>query len=180
MAADITLKKKFIVEGQPDGFSDADVVRTRLFRQTFVNEGTVNEGDTFTSSEYLAAAKIPEGFIPEGVVVNVVKANASSSTLTVYAAKNATGIDNESAYNYEASDLVTLGTAALASAGKTYADIKPSATSSAVASGGGTPTITVASGKWLAGKNDYLVLKASADVDAEFEVALVGTWVTFP
>jgi hypothetical protein len=173
MSANIIIKKKFIVEGQPDGFSDADIVRTRLFRQTATFEGTLNEGDTFTSSDYLAAAKIPEGFVPEGIVVNVRKANASSSTLTVYAAKTATDIGDESSNNYDSGDLVSLGTAALASAGKTYAEILPSI---AVASTVGTPT----SGKWIAGKDDYLVLKASADVDAEFEVALLGTWVTFP
>lgn len=170
MAANIILKTKYLVAGQPDGFCDADIVRTRRFRKTATNFGTVNEGDTFTSSDYLAAAKIPAGFIPSHVVVNVIKANASGD-LTVYAAKSATAIATQTANNYDSSDLVSLATADLDAVGKTYKELLPTI---AVASTVGTPTST----KWLAGNDDYLVLKADAAVDAEFEVLLVGDFVT--
>lgn len=165
MSANIIIKKKYIALAQPDGYVDGDIVRSRVFRKTATVDGTVNAGDTFTSSEYLAAMKLPQGFVPEGFVVDVVKANASASTLTVYAAKNAS-IDSESANNYDSSDLVSLGTAALGATGQKFAEVLPTINDSANVSA-----------KFVAGASDYIVLKASAEVDAEFLVRVFGRWL---
>ena len=169
MSANIIIKKKYLAVSQPDGFVDGDVVRTRTFRKTATVDGTVNAGDTFTSSDYLAVAKLPKGFVVEGFVADVIKANGSSSTLTVSAAKNAS-IASESANNFDSSDLVTLGTVSLGSTGQTFAEVLATGE---VAS----TTATLTTAKWVAGDSDYIVFKASADVDAEFVVRLFGRWL---
>lgn len=167
-----TLSTKYLRVGQPDGYTGQNVVRSRLFRKTATVDGTINAGDTLASGEYVAAMKIPEGFIPSGVVVNVIKANASGD-LSVYAAKNPT------AMAYNTSSDVSFGSADLDAVGKTYLELVAGSTSSAVPDGGGTPTITTTSKRWLAGDNAYVYIAADAAVDAEFELLLLGDWATF-
>ena len=174
MANNIIIKKKYLQAGQPDGYVDGDIVRTRVFRQTATVDGTVNAGDTIGTSDYMAAAKIPQGFIVEGYVVDVVKASSGSPTLSLYLAKNATGIDNESANNYDTSGSgwVTLGTGvAMSTAGQKFGEVLATGTVDSTVA-----TLTTA--KSIAGANDYLVLNAgTATIDAEFVVRLFGRWL---
>lgn len=151
---------KYVVVGQPDGFTDQNVVRSRVFKQTFVNDGTVNEGDTLAASTNYAVAKLPPGFIPRRVVANVIKANASSAAVTVNVAKNATNLSDATvaAINNSSS------TFAAGTAGTTVIDF----------ASGGSPATGIA--PWVTGKNDYLVLTAAAAVDAKFEVVVLGDW----
>lgn len=169
MSANIIIKKKYLEAPKADGYVDESVVRTRVFRKTATVDGTVNPGDTFTSSDYLAVAQLPKGFVVEGFVADVIKANGSSSTLTVSAAKNAS-IESEASNNFDSSDLVTLGTVSLGSAGQSFAEVLATGE---VAS----TTATLTTSKWVAGANDYIVFKASANVDAEFVVRLFGRWL---
>ena len=153
---------KYVVVGQPDGFTDANVVRSRVFKQTSDNFGTVNDGDKLDASVNYAVAKFPPGFIPRSVVVNVIKPNASAATLTVQVAKNATDLTDATlaAVNGSAS------TAALGTAGQTLIEF-------ASATSGGSTTGT---DPFVTGKNDYLVVTAGAAADARFEVVVMGDW----
>ena len=169
MSANIIIKKRMLnADAVADGYVDEGIVR-RLFRKTATVDGTVNAGDTFTSSEYIAALKLPKGFFVEGACVDVLKANGSSSTLTVSAAKNAS-IASESSNNYDSADLVSLCSATLGTVGQYVGEALPTIS---VASTVGTPTST----KFIADGNDYIVLKASADVDAEFVLRVFGRWL---
>lgn len=153
---------KYVVVGQPDGFTDANVVRSRVFKKTVDNFGTTNPGDTLDASANYAVAKFPAGFIPRSVVVNVIDANGVASTLTVSVAKAATNLTSATitAVNNSSS------TASLASVGQTLIDF-----ASATASG-----TTTGTSPWVTGENDYLVVSASAAVDCRFEVVCMGDW----
>lgn len=155
-----TLNDKYVVVGQPDGFTDQNVVRSRVFKKTFTNFGTVNEGDTLAASTNYAVAKLPAGFIPRTVVANVIEKNASAAAVTVSVAKNVTDLTDAtvSAINNSSS------TFAAGTAGTTVINF----------ASGGSPATGVA--PFVTGKNDYLVLTAAAAVDAKFEVVVLGDW----
>lgn len=144
---------KYVVVGQPDGFTDANVVRSRVFKQTSDNFGTVNEGDKLDASVNYAVAKFPAGFIPRSVVVNVIKPNASAATLTVQVAKNATNLTDATLTAVKTGEGAS--NAALGTAGQTLIDVS-------------SPFVT--------GKDDYLVVTAGAAADARFEVVVMGDW----
>lgn len=144
---------KYVVVGQPDGFTDANVVRSRVFKQTSDNFGTVNEGDKLDASVNYAVARFPAGFIPRSVVVNVIKPNASAATLTVQVAKNATNLANATLTAVKTGEGAS--NAALGTAGQTLIDVS-------------SPFVT--------GKDDYLVVTAGAAADARFEVVVMGDW----
>lgn len=144
-----TVSDKYVVVGQPDGFTDANVIRSRVFKQTSDNFGTVNEGDKLDASVNYAVAKFPAGFIPRSVVVNVVKPNDSATTLTVQVAKNATDLSDATL------EEVSEDTAELDSKGQTLIDV---------------------SDPFITGENDYIVLTPAAAVDAKFEVVVLGDW----
>lgn len=156
------LNDKYVVVGQPDGFTDQNVVRSRVFKQTDTNEGTVNEGDTLAASTNYAVAKLPAGFIPRAVVANVIKANGSSVAVTVNVAKNVTDLTDATLAAVNG----TSSTFAAGSAGTTLIDF---ATATA-------DTVTTGTAPWVTGKNDYLVLTPAAAVDAKFEVVVLGDW----
>lgn len=155
-----TLDTKYIVNAQPDGYVDKDVVRTRLFRKTAVNFGTTNPGDTLATSTNYAVAKFPKGFVPRSAIVNVLKANASAVNLTVNVAKAATPTSaTVTAINASA-------TAAMGTAGATLIEFATSTVEQA----------TVGVAPWVTGDSDYLVLTVAGAVDAEFEVVVCGDW----
>lgn len=144
---------KYVVVGQPDGFTDANVVRSRVFKQTSDNFGTVNEGDKLDASVNYAVAKFPAGFVPRSVIVNVIKPNASAATLTVQVAKNATNLADATLTAVKTGEGAS--NAALGTAGQTLIDV---------------------SAPFVTGKNDYLVVTAGAAADARFEVVVMGDW----
>ncbi len=149
-----TLDSKYIVVGQPDAFTDADVVRSRLFKKTCVVDGTTNEGDKLEAGVVYAAAKLPAGFVPRGIALNVVEKDDGGATLDIGYVAAATG----SGSSLSGTPTSVSATAALGTVGKTYAAIEA---------------------PWLAGDAAYLTIKASAAADAKFEIAVVGDWVTF-
>ena len=144
------INDKYVVVGQPDGFTDQNVVRSRVFKKTVDNFGTDNDGDKLDATVNYAVAKFPAGFIPRSVVVNVIDANGAASALTVSAAKGATDLSSATVAAVKADTTV-----ALASAGQTLIDI---------------------TAPWVTGENDYLVVSASAAVDCKFEVVCIGDW----
>lgn len=144
------INDKYVVVGQPDGFTDQNVVRSRVFKKTVDNFGTANDGDKLDATVNYAVAKFPAGFIPRSVVVNVIDANGAASALTVSAAKGATDLSSATVAAVKAETTV-----ALASAGQTLIDI---------------------TAPWVTGENDYLVVSASAAVDCKFEVVCIGDW----
>ena len=157
-----TVSDKYVVLGQPDGFTDQNVVRSRVFKQTVDNFGTTNEGDALAASTNYAVAKFPAGFIPRTVIANVIKANSGTAAVTVSVAKNATNLSDASVAAING----TSSTFAAGTAGTTvidFAEVSSSGTTTGVA-----PFVT--------GKNDYLVLNAAAAVDAKFEVVVLGDW----
>lgn len=152
-----TVNDKYVVVGQPDGFTDQNVVRSRVFKKTVENFGTVNDGDTLDNGVNYAVAKFPAGFIPRSVVVNVIEgdgktteAGAAATNVTVSAAKDVTNLSNATVTAVKANSTV-----AFKDAGQTLIDIT-------------TP--------WITGKNDYLVVSATADVNCKFEVVCIGDW----
>ncbi len=151
-----TLDSKYLVVGQPDAFSGADVVRSRLFKKTCVVDGTTNEGDALVGGTVYAAAKIPAGFVPRGFAIKVYEKDdsATAPTLAIGYVKGATTTNG--ALGGTATDVIA--SASLGAAGVSYADVDAA---------------------WLAGDADYLTIKASAATDAKFEVVIVGDWVTF-
>jgi len=150
-----TLNDKYVVVGQPDGFTDQNVVRSRVFKKTVTNFNTVNEGDTLAASTNYAVAKFPAGFIPRTVVVNVIEKNDSVASVTVNVAKAVTDLTNATVAAVKSGDgasVVAFGTAGV----KDPIDVT-------------TP--------WMTGENDYLVLTTgAAAVDAKFEVVVLGDW----
>lgn len=144
---------KYVVVGQPDGFTDQNVARSRVFKQTVTNFGTVNAGDTLAASTNYAAIKLPPGFIPRTVVANVIKANSGSAAVTVSAAKNATNLANA-----------------------TVAAVNTTADNTVFAAGTAGATVISITAPWLTGKDDYIVLTPAAAVDAKFEVVVLGDW----
>lgn len=157
-----TVNDKYVVLGQPDGFTDQNVVRSRVFKQTVTNFGTVNEGDTLAASTNYAVVKFPQGFIPRTVVANVIKANSSAVNVTVNVAKNATDLTSATVAVVNASS----STFAAGTAGQKLIEFT-SATS------GGTTTGT---DPFVTGSDDYLVLTPASAVDAKFEVVVLGDW----
>lgn len=157
-----TLNDKYVVVGQPDGFTDQNVVRSRVFKKTFANFGTANEGDTLVASTNYAVAKFPAGFIPRSVVANVIDQNGSAAAVTVNVAKNVSNLSSATVAPVNG----TSSTFAAGTAGATIIDF-------AEATSGGSTTGTA---PWLTGKNDYLVLTPAAAVDAKFEVVVLGDW----
>ena len=149
-----TLNDKYVVVGQPDGFTDESAVRSRVFKKTFNNFGTVNAGDTLDASANYAVAKFPEGFIPRAVVANVIDANGSAAAVTVNVAKNVTDLTNA-----------------------TVTAVNSTADSTKFAAGTAGKTLIDVTAPWLTGKNDYLVLTPAAAIDAKFEVVCIGDWV---
>lgn len=155
------LDTKYIVNAQPDGYVDKDIIRTRLFRKTAVNFGTTNPGDALAASTNYAVAKFPKGFVPRSAIVNVLKANASAVNLTVNVAKNATNIASATVAAINSS-----ATAATGSVGTTLIDFKATT----------VETVTTGVDPWVTGADDYLVLTVGGAVDAEFEVVVCGDW----
>ena len=151
-----TLDSKYLVVGQPDAFTGADVVRSRLFKKTCVVDGTTNDGDTLAAGTVYAAAKIPAGFVPRGFAVKVYEKDdsATAPTLAIGYVKGATTANG--ALSGTATDVIA--SASLGAVGTTYADVDAA---------------------WLAGDADYLTVKASAAADAKFEIAVVGDWLPF-
>ena len=150
----VALIDKYVVVGQPDGFTDESIVRSRVFKKTFDNFGTVNEGDTLAASSNYAVAKFPEGFIPRAVVANVIEANGATASVTVNVAKNVTDLSNATVAAVNSTEATTVFPAD--TVGKKFIPVT-------------TP--------WLTGKNDYLVLTTPATaVDAKFEVVCIGDW----
>lgn len=147
------LNDKYVVVGQPDGFTGQNAVRSRVFKQTVTNFGTVNEGDTLAASTNYAVAKLPAGFIPRTVVANVIKANGSAAAVTVNVAKNVTSL-----------------------ADATVAAVNSTAADTVFAAGTAGQTLIAVTAPWVTGKNDYLVLTPAAAVDAKFEVVVLGDW----
>lgn len=156
------LNDKYVVVGQPDGFTDQNVVRSRVFKQTVTNFGTTNEGDTLAASTNYAVAKLPPGFIPRTVVANVIKANNGTAAVTVNVAKNVTSLADATVAAVNG----TSSTFAAGTAGTTLIDF---ATATA-------DEVTTGTAPWVTGKNDYLVLTPAAAVDAKFEVVVLGDW----
>lgn len=156
------LNDKYVVVGQPDGFTGQNVVRSRVFKQTVTNFGTTNEGDTLAASTNYAVAKLPAGFIPRTVVANVIKANSGSAAVTVNVAKNVTNLADATVAAVNG----TSSTFAAGTAGTTLIDF---ATATA-------DTVTTGTAPWVTGKNDYIVLTPAAAVDAKFEVVVIGDW----
>lgn len=150
------LDTKYLVNAQPDGYVDKDIIRTRLFRKTAVNFGTTNPGDAMASGVNYAVAKFPKGFVPRSAIVNVLKANASAVNLTVNVAKDATPA------SATVSAINTSATAAMGTVGTTLIEFA-SASSVGVA-------------PWVTGDSDYLVLTVAGAIDAEFEVVVCGDW----
>lgn len=150
-----TLNDKYVVVGQPDGFTDENVVRSRVFKKTFTNFGTVNEGDVLAASTNYAVAKFPAGFIPRTVIANVIEANDSAASVTVNVAKTVTDLTNA-----------------------TVAAVKSGENASVVALGeAGVKAPIDVTVPWVTGENDYLVLTTgAAAVDAKFEVVVLGDW----
>ena len=157
-----TLNDKYVVVGQPDGFTGQNVVRSRVFKKTFTNFGTVNEGDTLAGSTNYAVAKFPAGFIPRTVVANVIKANGSAVNVTVNIAKNVTSLADATVAAVNG----TSSTFAAGTAGTTLIDF------AAVTA----DEVTTGTAPWVTGKNDYLVLTPAGAVDARFEVVVMGDW----
>lgn len=153
----------YVTLGQPDGYADQSVARSRVFKQTVDNFGTTNAGDTLASGVNYAAIKLPPGFIPRFVVANVIKANASAVSVTVNVAKNATNLASATVAAANAS----ASTFASGTAGRTLISFA-SATADEVTTG---------TDPWLTGNNDYIVLTPGGAVDAKFEVLVVGDWV---
>ena len=147
------LNDKYVVVGQPDGFTDANVVRSRVFKQTADNFGTVNEGDKLDASANYAVAKFPPGFIPRTVVANVIAPNGSAAAVTVNVAKNVTDMTNA-----------------------TVAAVNSTADDTVFAAGTAGQKLIEVTAPWVTGKNDYLVLTPAAAVDAKFEVVVMGAW----
>lgn len=147
------LDTKYVVLGQPDGFTDANVVRSRVFKKTADNFGTINEGDKLAASVNYAVAKFPAGFIPRTVVANVIEPNGSAAAVTVNVAKDAPDVSDA-----------------------TVAAVNSTADAAKFAAGTKGATVIDVTAPWLTGENDYLVLTAAAAVDARFEVVCIGDW----
>lgn len=166
--ANITVDPKYIRLAQPDGWTDADAVRSRLFRQTATVDGTVNAGDTLAASTSYALAKLPSGFVPRYAIVNVVKADGGSGSITLKVSKGATGLDGaKSAVTY--ADTYTKTITAAASSAVSLATAAKTLVPFAVVSDVGLDP-------FVAGASDYLVATCTAAADAEFEVVVVGDW----
>ena len=156
-----TLNTQYIYSGNPDGTEYGSVVRSRLFAQSVTVDNYVNPGDTLATSTNYALCKFPKNFIPRYAIVNVLKANVTTSTLTVSVAKNVTSLTDATITAVNG----TSSTAALATAGQTLIAF-------ATASSAGTAP-------WLTGENDYLVASVATNAaDAQFEVVVVGDWAT--
>ena len=145
------LDDRYVVEGQPDGTTDCDVVRSRVFKQTYTLDGTTNEGDTLASGINYAVAKFPKGFVPQTAIVNVLRKNASAVNVTINVAKDVAVLDSA-----------------------TIAGINGN-TSTAPIGAVGTSLVTVAT-PWVTGENDYLVLTPAGAIDAKFEVVVTGCY----
>lgn len=146
-----TVNDKYVVVGQPDGFTDQNVVRSRVFKKTVENFGTVNDGDTLDNGVNYAVAKFPAGFIPRCVVANVIDANGSAVAVTVSVAKGVTNLESA-----------------------TVAAVNSSASTFAAGTAG--QTLIEVDAPFVTGKDDYLVITASNKVDAKFEVVCIGDW----
>lgn len=169
---------KYVVVGQPDGFTDDNVVRSRVFKKTFENFGTVNDGDKLALGTNYAVAKFPAGFVPRSIVVNVIEkddggASNKNASLALYIAKNVTDLS-------DATLGTSIGSVGLNAVGQT---VKGDAlTTTASGSGTLTYTTTRALEPFVTSKNDYLVVTPSradsgtGDVDAKFEVVVLGDW----
>ena len=147
------LNDKYVVVGQPDGFTDENVARSRVFKKTFANFGTVNDGDKLDASANYVVIKLPPGFIPRTVVASVIEANGGAAAVTVNVAKDATDL-----------------------ASATVAAVNSTADSTKFAAGTVGATVIPVSAPWLTGKDDYIVLTPAAAVDAKFEVVVIGDW----
>ena len=116
-----------------------------------------------------AAVKLPKGFVPRNICVNVLTAGASGQTLSV-------GTNKE----VSAAQVVFNSALAVSAVGPKLVDAgKSTATSTAVADGGGTPTITVASGKTIVSDDEtYVTIAPSADLTtAIFDVIVTGDFM---